>query len=114
MSKPVTNTQRTSIQAFPRETVSTPVQTSISNVAGLLVDTNRNRRGLIIQNSGTTTIYLSLGSVLPTSSAYHIALRACQSANDGSGGIYNDDSWVGQIQAISSAPGGTVVVTEIT
>lgn len=114
MSKPVTNSQRSAVQAFPRETVSTAAQTTVSNVAGVLLATNRARRGLIIQNTGTTIIYLIIGSGTPTSSVYHFALRACSSANDGNGGIYNDDAWIGNIQAISSAPGGTVVITEIT
>lgn len=112
-NKPVVNSQRASIQAFPRETVSTPAQTSVSNVAGQLIATNRSRRGFIVQNTGTTIIYLSLGSSVPTTSVYHVALRACTNANDGSGGIYNDDAWVGAVQSISSAPGGTVVLTEI-
>lgn len=113
-TKPVTNTQRTSTQAFPRETVSTPAQTAVSNVAGTLLATTRARRGLVIQNTGTTVIYLVLGSATPTSTAYHIALAACSSANDGRGGTYNDDAWIGAVQAISSAPGGTVCITEIT
>jgi hypothetical protein len=113
-TKPVTNTQRASTQAFPRETVSTPAQTSVSNVAGTLLATNRARRGLVIQNTGTTIIYLVIGSATPTSSAYHFALGACASANDGKGGVYNDDAWIGPIQAISSAPGGTCCICEIT
>jgi hypothetical protein len=112
-SKPVSNAQRTSVQAFPRETVNTPAQTVVSNVAGTIFSTNRNRRGIVIQNTGTTVIYINLGSVAPTTSAYHAALRACSSSNDGNGGIYTDDAWVGPVQAISSAPGGTVVLTEI-
>lgn len=113
-TKPVTNAQRTSTQAFPRETVSTPAQTAVSNVAGQLIATNRNRRGLVIQNTGTTILYLVLGSATPTSSAHHFALGACSAANDGRGGVYNDDAWIGPVQAISSAPGGTCVICEIT
>lgn len=112
-TKPVTNSQRSTVCAFPRENISAPAQTSISNVAGALLLVNRARRGLVIQNTGTTIIYLVLGSATPTSSVYHVALRACSSANDGNGGIYNDDAWIGAIQAISSAPGGTVVITEV-
>lgn len=112
-SKPVTNSQRSAVLAFPRENISTPAQTSVSNVAGTLLSVNRARRGLMIQNTGTTIIYLILGSGTPTSTVYHIALRACSSANDGNGGAYNDDAWIGAVQAISSAPGGTVVMTEI-
>lgn len=112
-SKPVTNAQRSATYAFPRETVSAAAQTSVSNVAGALLTFNRARRGLIIQNTGTTIIYLLLGSGTPTSSVYHIALPACSVANDGKGGIYNDDAWIGAVQAIGSAPGGTLVITEI-
>lgn len=113
MTKPVVHTQRTSTQAFPRETVSIPAQTAIEGEASTLVVEDRGRRGLIIQNTGTTIIYLVLGDETPTTSVYHIALRACTSSNDGNGGIYNDDAWVGNVQAIGSAPGGTVVITEI-
>lgn len=113
MAKPVEHAQRFSSQAFPRETVSTPAQTTVSNAAGTLLVANRGRRGLLIQNTGTTVIYLVLGSATPTATVYHVALAACTAANDGTGGIYNDDSWVGPVQAISSAVGGTVVITEI-
>lgn len=74
---------------------------------------NTSRRGLIIQNTGTTKIYVVLGSGTPTSSVYHIALSACTGANDGLGGVYVDDVWTGAVQAIGSGAGGTCVVTEI-
>lgn len=110
MSIPLAN----SGQAFPRGIVSTPAQTSVGATAGQLLAINRKRKGLIIQNTGTTVIYLVLGPDTPTGTAYHVALKACSAANDGTGGTYTDDQWVGAVQAISSAPGGTCVITEIT
>lgn len=99
--------------AVPRSLASTAAQTSVSNVAGQLLAANGGRKGLIIQNTGTTVIYLVLGAGTPTTSVYHIALRACSTANDGMGGIYNDDAWVGAVQAIGSGIGGSVVITEV-
>lgn len=66
-----------------------------------------------IQNTGTTKIYLAFNGQTPTSTAYHLALSAGSAANDGTGGTYFDDVALGQITAISSAAGGTVVVTVI-
>jgi hypothetical protein len=112
-NKPVTNSQRSSVQAFPRENVLPAAQTNVGNAAGQIIGTNRARRGFIVQNTGTTILYLLLGTGVPTTSVYHVALKACSVANDGLGGIYSDDSWVGPVQAIGSAPAGTCVITEI-
>lgn len=96
-----------------RTRASTPAQTSVGAGAGQILAANDGRRGLIIQNTGTTIIYLVLGSATPTATVYHVALRACSVANDGNGGIYNDDAWTGAVQAIGSVGGGTVVITEV-
>lgn len=100
-------------QAIQRSSASTAAQTSVSNVAGQILAANGGRKGLIIQNTGTTIIYLVLGAGTPTTSVYHVALKACSVANDGNGGIYNDDAWVGAVQAIGSGIGGSVVITEV-
>jgi len=81
------------IIAYPRSGATTPAQTSVGAAAGIILNANSRRFGMMIQNTGTTTIYLSLGSVNPTVSAYHVALRACVSSDDGNGGIFVDDSW---------------------
>lgn len=113
-NKPVTNAQRSATYAFPRENLNgAPAQTAVGASAGTILNENRARRGLIIQNTGTTVIYLTLGSTNPTVTAYHMALKACTNANDGTGGIYSDDSWIGQVNAIGSAGGGTIVITEV-
>lgn len=96
-----------------RTRATVPAQTSVGAGAGQIIAANEARRGLIIQNTGTTIIYITLGSTAPTTTAYHVALRACSVANDGNGGIYNDDAWTGAVQAIGSAGGGSVVITEV-
>jgi hypothetical protein len=102
------------ILARERNTVSTAAQTSVGAVAGQILAANATRRGLMIQNTGATVLYLVLGSGTPTTTVYHVALKACASGDDGSGGIFLDDSWTGAVQAIGSAGGGTCVITEIT
>ena len=101
-------------QASQRNTVSEAAQTSVSGTAGQILAANADRKGLVIQNTGTTTIYLLLGSGTPTTTVYHVALKAAASADDGSGGAYLDDAWTGAVQAVGSGAGGTLVITEIT
>jgi hypothetical protein len=101
-------------EARQRNTASTAAQTSIGTTAGQVLAANDNRKGLIIQNTGTSVIKLLLGSGTPTQTVYHLALMACSSADNGSGGSLLDDAWTGAVQAISSAAGGTAVITEIT
>lgn len=108
------NRARVEVEARPQTTASAPAQTSIGTVAGQVLAANTDRRSVIIQNTGTTTIKLTLGSTAPTQTVYHVALKACGIADDGSGGIYADDAWRGAIQGISSGAGGTMVITEIT
>lgn len=93
-------------------TVTAPAQTAVGTTAGEILVANTNRRGLMVQNTGTTVIKLSLGTTDPTQTAYHIALKAGSAANDGLGGVYIDDQWLGAVRAISSAAGGTIVITE--
>lgn len=96
-----------------RNISNTPAQTSVGAGAGVILNATPLRTGLIIQNTGTTIIYLSFGSVNPTTTVYHVALRACDAGNDGNGGIYVDDAWTGEVRAIGSGAGGTLVITEV-
>ena len=105
---------RAIVEAGPQQGVSVAAQTGVTTTAGAIVAANMKRKGLVVQNTGTTVIKLLLGTGTPTQSVYHIALKGCDSADDGTGGVYFDDSWVGPVQAISSAMGGTCVITEIT
>ena len=105
---------RALVEPGPQQGVSTPAQTSVGNTAGVILAFNAKRKGFVVQNTGTTVLYLSLGTTLPTATVYHIALKAASSANDGTGGIYIDDGWIGAVNAIGSDVGGTCVVTETT
>lgn len=88
-----------------------PVAVGTGSVA--ILNSNANRKEAIVVNTGTTVIFLGFGQT-PTTSAYHVALGACTLANDGTGGTYTSDMWKGAINAIGSAGGGTVCVTELT
>lgn len=105
---------RALIEGGPQLGASTPAQTSVGTDAGLILAQNHKRKSVIVQNTGTSIIKLTLGATLPTATAYHVALAACTAANDGKGGVWIDDGWIGAVNALSSAAGGTCVVTEIT
>lgn len=87
---------------------------TIGTTEGQVVAANARRRGVVLQNTGTTVIYLTLDGSAPTSSSYHFALKACSSANDGTGGVYTDDITLTEIRAISSGAGGKLSVVELT
>jgi len=119
-SLPVTLASDDTVSFSPSSssTASNPVQTTVGTSAGQIIAANANRKALAIQNTGTTRIYLVLESGTPTATAYHIALPACGTANDGSSplwdGTISNILWLGAIQALSSAAGGTCVLTELT
>src|SRR5262245_7603012 len=105
---------RAFVEGSPQVGVSTPAQTSINGTAGVVLAANPKRKGFWIQNTGTTVIKLAFGATNPTQTVYHIALKAASGADDGSGATYFESNWVGTVRAVSSAGGGTVVITEIT
>ena len=94
--------------------VTTAAQSSVTNVAAQILAANQKRKSFSVQNTGTTILRLVLGTGTPTQTVYHYALGACTVADDGTGGVYLDSSWVGAVQCISSAVGGTCVITEVT
>jgi hypothetical protein len=98
-------------------TASAPAQQTVGVLAGSILAANASRKGCAVQNTGTSRIYLGLGAN-PTTSNYHIALPACGNGNDGSSAVWDGTIsgalWQGAVYAISSAAGGTVVVTELT
>ena len=93
---------------------STPTQIAQDTTADIVIASNADRRGFSVQNTGTTVIKLAFGSTDPTQTAYHVALKACAEADDGTGGYYADDQWSGDVRAISSGASGTLVALEIT
>ena len=104
---------------FPRadfvrnKLVSDPVQVALGVNAVQILAANSARRSLIVQNTGTTVIYLVLGAVDPAPGVYHVALRGGTGVDDGGGTIYAEDSWKGPVRAVSSGMGGRLVVMEI-
>jgi hypothetical protein len=95
-------------------TVSTAGPTTVGTSSTQLLAANAARKRLILQNVGTTKIWILFGAGSASSSNYHIALPAGGTTNDGSSPIYVDTMWTGAIQAISSAAGGSVVAEEFT
>lgn len=94
-------------------TVSAAAQTSQGTTAAQVIASNSSRKQFMIQNTGTTVLKFRLDSTDPTQTVYHFALQACAGADDGSGGVYVSDLYTGVVKAISSASGGTMVITEI-
>jgi hypothetical protein len=98
-------------------TSNVPAQTSVGTSSVSILAANASRKGCSVQNTGTTRILLGLGQT-PTGTAYHVALPACGTSNDGSSprwdGTISGVVWTGTINGIGSAGGGTVVVTELT
>jgi hypothetical protein len=104
--------QVTTTQSVAGYNASVPAQQIIGTTAMMLYPGGACKQIRIV-NTGTTKIYLAFNDQVPSSTAYHIALAVCSSANDGTGGVYIDDVALGQINAVSSATGGTVCVTVI-
>ena len=96
----------------PQASVSVPSQVSISTTAALVLSANPKRKGVMVQNTGTTVIKLTFGATAPTQTVYHVALAACTGADDGKGGVYFDDACTMDVRAISSGAGGTFTLTE--
>lgn len=105
---------KTLVDPAPQGACSIPVQTAIGVVAALVLSPNPMRKGFVIQNTGTTVVKLSFGSTDPTQTVYHVALAACDAADDGKGGVYFDDAYTGAVRAISSGAAGTFLISEFT
>lgn len=104
---------RALVEGAPQQGVTDAAQTTIGGTAAAACAYNAKRKGLIIQNTGTHALYFAYGTTDPTTTVYHFALKACDSANDGTGGVWIDDSWIGPVRVISAGGGGTYVLTEI-
>lgn len=105
--------QRVQIEASPQATASAPAQTAISTTPAIVLVANPKRKGFVAQNTGTTIVKLGFGATL-SQTAYHVALKGCAVADDGTGAVYVDDAYVGDVWALSSDVAGTFVITEFT
>lgn len=95
-------------------TVTSPGPTTIGTSSAQLLAANSSRKRMVLQNVGTTKLYILFGAGTASSSNYHIALPAGGNTNDGSSPVYSDTLWTGAIQAISSGAGGSVQAMEFT
>jgi len=110
---------------FPSGTVIsiTPAQSSTSTQnAPAVVGTsssqalaaNSNRKRLILQNVGTTNLYILYGTGTAGPVNFTRILPAGGTALDGSSPVLVDDMWQGAVQWASSASGGEGVANELT
>ncbi len=90
---------------------SPPTQIAVGTAAVPLLAANSKRKRLIIQNTANVAVNLVFGAVAPTATVYHMTLKAATGADDGTGVVYIDDMWQGDVWALS-AGSATVVVTE--
>lgn len=90
-------------------TASAPVSNTVGTTAGSVLAANTSRAGLMLVNSGTTTIYLRFDGTAPTTSLYSWRLDPADRYDVLAGACPS-----GQIQAIGSAASGTLLVTEMT
>lgn len=95
-------------------TASAPAQVVVGTTPIQLLPANPNRKRFTLQNTGLTRHRIVLGTIAPTQTAYHFGLRECGTPDDDSSPLYVDDMWKGAVQVISSAAGGTIVMTEFT
>lgn len=94
-------------------TASACANTSVTSTSSSILSANTARREAIIVNTGVVTVYIGLGQT-PSGTAYHVVLRPCAVAHDGSGGSFVTDTWKGQINAITASTSSNVSVTELT
>lgn len=107
-----------SISPATSSTANTPAQTTVGATSSKILSANASAKGRRIENSSVRQIYLGFGAA-PTVTAYHKALSACGTHDDGAGGVWNgigEDGLLfqGDVYAIASGAGGTVVITEFT
>jgi hypothetical protein len=95
-------------------TVSAAGPTTIGASSAQLLASNSSRKRMILQNVGTTRLFILFGAGTASAVNYHIALPAGGNTNDGSSPVYSDTLWQGAVQAISSAAGGSVQALEFT
>ena len=89
-------------------TANTP---AILTSAGNALAANPVRRRWAIQNLGVNPLFVRLGASASTT-VFHRILRAGTGADDGIGGMWEDDTWTGIVSVAGTSP--RFVVTEIT
>lgn len=94
---------------FPAGVANTP---SIASAATALAE-NSQRGAWMIQNLGTNTLFVRLGSGASTS-VFHVVLKAGTGNDDGTGGSFAQEAgtiWTGVVSIAGTSP--RYVVTEL-
>jgi hypothetical protein len=94
-------------------TAGAPANTAVTSTSSAVLAANVARREALITNTDTVVVYVGLGQV-PTATAYHVALRPCTVAHDGTGGSFVTDIWKGAINAIVASTTGHIAIAELT
>ncbi len=63
---------------------------------GTVISENGRRNFFFVQNLHTGVLYVRLGTGASNAS-FNVALKACTAQDDGNGGAYSDNSWVGAV-----------------
>ena len=63
---------------------------------GTVLTQNVNRSLFFVQNLHTGILYLKLGTGASNTS-FNVSLKSCTVQDDGNGGAYSDNTWVGPV-----------------
>jgi hypothetical protein len=88
--------------------------TAIGLSSAVALTANASRVRLVLQNVGTTQLYILEGSGSASSTNYTYILPMGGTTRDGSSPVVFDTIWKGAIQWASSAAGGLGIITEET
>jgi hypothetical protein len=110
------NIQSGTITSSPVEsgTCSTNAINTVGAGNVTVLASNSNRKMLILQNIGTTVIYVLYGGGAASATNFTFILPAGGSSKDGSSNVVRDIMWQGAVQCFSSAAGGQVSAQELT
>src|SRR5579884_3073 len=91
-----------SVSPTQSSTVSAPSDVTVGTSSIQILAANAARKRFVLQNTGTTTIYILFGAGVASNANFHMALRAGGTPLDGTSPIWTDTMWTGALQAISS------------
>jgi hypothetical protein len=93
---------------------STNAPATVGTSSAQAIAANSSRKKLVLQNVGTTVLYVLLGAGSASATNFTFALPSGGSSKDGTCPVYVDTMWQGAVQWISSAAGGIGVANECT
>lgn len=87
---------------------------SVGSTTTIILNANDERRTIVLQNIDTVPIYVYFGSGA-TTSLFSFILPAGTAGNDGTGGVFTEDtlSYTGIITAVVASGSANLQVTEI-